>query len=236
MTPLLILTLGVAPIVAIATDLVFAFITKIVGTIQHHMQRTIHKKAAVYLAIGGIIGSLASSFIVTFAGNTFQTETVEYFLKLFLGLVLIIVSSILFLENFEIKIRNSIIQKKIQRIHNKKPWALLMGLIIGVIVGVSSAGSGVLVTLGLVLFTNMSMKKIVGTNLVVAMAMVGSAAIAHMFARNVSFSLLGLLLIGSIPGVLIGSRFANRVPEQNLRFLLTILIFISGAAMILKAV
>jgi uncharacterized membrane protein YfcA len=155
-------------------------------------------------------------------------DGVNHFITVAVGALLICIPTFLFF------------QKKIEdRVAVKPPtvksfaWMLLIGLVAGFLVGITSVGSGSIVMMLMLLFFSFQPKVMVGTDIVHALLLTGVTSLLHMFAKNVDFHLVGALVIGSIPGGLFGSYLSTRVPVPWLRRILCAVLLATGARMLM---
>jgi uncharacterized membrane protein YfcA len=116
-----------------------------------------------------------------------------------------------------------------------KAFAVVLGLSVGTLLGVTSAGSGTLIAVGLILGFRLTPRRVVGTDVAHAAVLLWTAALAHLASGNVDLGLAGTLLLGSIPGVWVGTGLATRLPERGLRPALGIVMLTSGLALLTKA-
>lgn len=227
MTPLLILVGGVRPFVAVGTDLAYAAITKAVGAAVHCRQRTVDYTIAWHLAIGSIPAALAGvAFIVWVKGGT-ENGALDRFIARAVAVALILVASNLLLQPFQRRDPEGV--KGRPSLKRQKTLTVLAGAAIGLLVGLTSVGSGALIAAALVvLYPHLPLSRIVGTDVFHAAFLVAAAGLAHFGLGSVDVGLLGQLLIGSLPGVWWGSRLAVTVPDKALRPILATLLL--GAA------
>ena len=229
MTPFLVLVLKLPPSLAIGTDLTYAAITKAVGSWQHWRQRTANVHLVALLAIGSIPASLVGVGLITVIRRAGDNVWMEALLGRTLAVILILVSLSM--------IWRAIIQRPVRPSRpaqaQRPPWlTAIVGAVGGVAVGLTSVGSGSIVTALLTTFYQLEASELVGTDILHAALLTGVSALAHIALRNVDLSLVGLLLIGSLPGVLLGSRLAPRLPERWLRGGLGVLVFASAAKLL----
>lgn len=228
LTPFLIL-LGINPVVAVGTDFVYNSITKLFGSIQHFRQKTINLQLVKYLAIGSIPSALIALLFLQIYGSTqyLQGEII----KTALGYVLIIVAiatiiKTLFGQKFK---QNTYMEKPLDQ---KVTVTIMVGVILGFIVGLTSVGSGSLFALAMLYLYNLKASELVGTDIAHAFILVTVSGIIHMGLGNVNFMLVLNLLVGSIPGVILGSTLSAKVPVKPLRTFIGILILMSGIKLI----
>ena len=224
--PVLIFGLRVPAIVAVGSDAVFNFFTKIPASLMHLKKGTVRRKVVVALACGSIPGSILGVKLLMYIRHLYG-DGVNSFIKSAIGVLLIIIPLLL------------LFQKRIEeRIANRAPTAkgfagmAIIGLVAGFLVGMTSVGSGSIIMMLLLLFYSFPPKVNVGTDIVHAVVLTGVTGLLHFRLGNVDPSLVVSLLIGSIPGGLIGSHLATRVPMIWLRRILCTLLLITGARML----
>jgi uncharacterized membrane protein YfcA len=229
MTPLLILLLGVKPTVAVGSDLAYAAVTKIVGAMSHHQQQTVNYGLAWRMAVGSVPGCLMGVGCVRGLQNHLGDEA-QQIVGHVLGLMLVLVGLALFWRCMPPSRQWS--PRLIAAPRDRIWWAAGSGVVLGFLVGVTSVGSGTLFGMLLLAVFGLSAREMVGTDLFHAALLTSAAAGAHVWAGNVDYSLVANLLVGSIPGVLLGSRLAARMPEKALRPVLAGVLLFSGLKMI----
>lgn len=209
MTPFLIIGLGVPPLQAVASGLVYSAATTAVGGWQHLRLGTTDRRTVTFLALGSIPASIATVFLFT---HLLSAEGVDDLVKRGVGVVLMVLAIALL-------VRGRIASRPATEAKRRLPrWALTLGGgIVGATAGLTSIGSGSLTTAFLSAGTDEEGKKIVGTVVVHTMILTLAAGAAHMALGQVNPALTLSLLAGSIPGVILGSRITLRVPERMLR-------------------
>lgn len=228
MTPLLMLGLGMPATAAVGTDLAYAAPTKLVGAWQHWKQGTVDVRVARDLALGSVpaaliaVGALAWLQVAT-------AEQTELWLKRLIGLVLI-VAALLMLHRLLQGVGS---RTFIQTVAYRRQRVIAVGIIGGFLVGLTSIGSGSLIMALLVVTIALPPDRLIGTDVLHAAVLVGTAAVAHLALGEVDLAVAGSLLIGSIPGVLIGSRLVLRVRRRPLQCLLVALLLVTGAPLTL---
>jgi uncharacterized membrane protein YfcA len=230
MTPILILLLGVQPSVAVGSDLAYSAITKIVGSIQHARQKTIDYKLAGRLALGSAPGSLIGVWLVHHLQRQMGKSSQELILRL-LGVMLILVAAAIFVRSHPKAARW---ERKLnsERLRTNLGLTVTVGAVFGFLVGITSVGSGTMFGVVMLLVFGLGAREVVGTDVFHAALLTSVAAFGHIIAHNVNYSLVGSLLTGSIPGVLLGSRASVRLPEKALRPVLAGVLLLSGLKMI----
>jgi uncharacterized protein len=226
MTPLLILLFGVHPATAVGTDLLYAAATKAGGGIVHGWERTIHWPAVFRLASGSIPASVLTLLVL------WQLDLSAEAARSLVNLVLCFA---LMLTALSLIFRNIVIEKLRARMARYDDAAIaratvLVGVSLGVLVSISSVGAGAVgVTALLLLYPQLPMSRIVGSDIAHAVPLTLIAGMGHWALGAIDWQLMGVLLIGSLPGIAIGSYCAVRVPETALRLLLAaILIVVAG--------
>jgi len=225
--PVLIFGLGVPAIVAVGSDAVFNFFTKIPASILHLKKGTVRRKVVIALACGSIPGSYAGVQLLVHIRHLYG-DGVNSFIKSAVGVLLIIIPLLLLLQT---RIEESVANRP----PSMKGFAgmALIGLVAGFLVGMTSVGSGSIIMMLLLLFYSFPPKVNVGTDIVHAVILTGMTGLLHFRLGNVDPGLVVSLLIGSIPGGLLGSHLATRVPMLWLRRILCTLLLLTGARMLL---
>jgi uncharacterized protein len=224
--PVLIFGLRVPAIVAVGSDAVFNFFTKIPASLLHLKKGTVRRKVVLALAAGSVPGSICGVKLLMHIRHLYG-DGVNSFIKSAVGILLIVIPLLLL---FQRRIEESIVNRP----PTMKGFAgmALIGLIAGLLVGMTSVGSGSIIMMLLLLFYSFPPKVNVGTDIVHAVILTGVTGALHFKFGNVDTGLVLSLLIGSIPGGLIGSHLATRVPMLWLRRILCTLLLITGARML----
>ena len=227
MTPLLILVFGVKPVLAIGTDLGYAAITKTLGGWRHFRSGAVDMRLALWMAVGSIPGALGGVVIIE---KLHIDENV---------LILIVAVAVLFTGIMTVG-RALFMPPKderhtIEMTGNNRIKAVVLGVSVGIVLGMTSAGSGALIAVGLLLLFRMTPRRVVGTDVFHAAILLWAAAIAHLIGGNVDFELMANILLGSLPGIWIGSSLADRVSSDRLRELLGGVLIAAGIALVTKA-
>ncbi len=231
MTPLLIM-FGIPYHVAIGTDLLYAGITKAGGVISHQKMKSINWRVVRVLASGSIPASIATAYFLDSVFNS--SNDYKQLLTTSLGIMLIITAVVLLLKS---RIQDTAAHEApdnwTQRHHSGLTF--IMGLILGVFVTLSSVGAGAIGTaILLILYPRLPALHIVGTDIAHAVPLTLIAGLGHLiFLGNVDFQLLGCLLIGSLPAVVIGSRLGARLPNNVLQPILATILLGLGVKFVL---
>jgi uncharacterized membrane protein YfcA len=236
MTPLLVFMFGFKASVAVGTDLLYAAITKTGGVLVHHgKHKSVDWRVVGLLASGSIPMSILTLFAIKHYMDIGKETT--GIITYSLGIALILTASALLIRAFLLRYGNSIIDDEevtFQKMARFSPkWevmaTILTGIILGILVTLSSVGAGALGTVALLfLYPGMSTLKIVGTDLAHAIPLTAIGGFGHWMLGNVDFLLLGSLLIGSLPGIWIGSHLSAKVPEYYLRPVLASVLLLIG--------
>lgn len=235
MTPILIMLLKVEPHIAVGTDLLYAAISKFFGGLVHFRKSNVVWSIVIWLAIGSIPASIATNYLIaTYFGNITAIKTV---MTLILGIMLAVTGlSLIFrnrIEAFFDKYRNNTSEFKATDIPKYK--LLLMGLLLGVVVTMSSVGAGAFGVLALVLiFPQLPLIRIIGSDVVHAVLLTLVAGMGHLLSGSVDFHMLTFLLMGSIPAIIVGTLLSSKLPEKKLRPILGVTLLLLGINFVLN--
>jgi uncharacterized membrane protein YfcA len=227
MTPFLILVLGVRPVLAVGTDLAYGAITNIAGAAMHWRQGTVDTRAVRYLAFGSVPGATLGFLLIRELRQ--HGYDVDLYLRRALGCVLVTVALLMFVRTVYGKFpepRAEFLKR------NQRPVMIAWGAMVGFAVGLTSVGSGSLVApFLLVLYPGMP-ALVVGTDVFHASVLISTAAALHIEAGNVAWRLLPYLLMGAVPGVLVGSYLAPRLPARTMRLGLSLVLLTTGVKLV----
>jgi uncharacterized membrane protein YfcA len=233
MTPLLILVFGISPATAIGTDLAYGAVTKTLGAYKHWRQRTVDFTLSSWMAVGSVPAAILGVYVLDLlkraTGENFDLTVIT----ILAGTLLLCGVATLarsFMKRFHQRERTEV---PMERRH--KAGAVLLGVCVGFVIGVTSAGSGALIAVGLILLFRLVPTRVVGTDVFHAAIVLWAAAIAHIVSGNVDFGLAGNILVGSLPGVWLGSHWSVRVPVPVLRATLAVVLIGAGLALLIKA-
>ncbi len=217
MTPLLILLFGIHPATAVGTDLLYAAATKTVGSAVHGFNRTIDWRVVRRLATGSVPMTVMTIAVL---------DRIDIHSPAARNLITIVLSFALFVTAATLVFREKIVARYATRIGAlpAKRVAVLtisVGAVLGVMVSITSVGAGAIgVTALVLLYPQLPTARIVGSDIAHAVPLTLAAGIGHWFLGSINFDVLLSLLVGSIPGILIGSYAAARIPEKALRLVL----------------
>jgi hypothetical protein len=230
MTPLLVLLFGVQPLAAVSSDLVNSLVMKPVGGGVHLRRGTVQWGLVRWLVIGSVPSAFAGALVLDQLGG----DRIQDQLKLLLGCTLLLAAAAMVVKATLTARTNRRLAAQGQ-VPNEEPHpvrpvpTLLVGVAGGLLVGLTSVGSGSLMIVCLMLlYPRLSAKSLVGTDLVQAVPLVGAAALGHLIFGDVDFGLTGALIIGSLPGVYAGARLSARAPDAVVRPILVLVLLASA--------
>ena len=229
MTPLLVLLFGFSPSVAIGTDILHGAVFKTVGGIRHRVLGTVHARLSGWMLLTSAPMSLVGVVLATWLRDTYGDDGQEVMAQI-LGGALIVGAVGLAAKSF-VKFRESSDAPFILTWRDRIA-ALAIGFFGGLIVGLTSVGTGVFFGLTMLIVFPLRSAKVVGTDIFHAAALLWVAGIGHLVAGNVDLGAAGWLLLGSIPGVLLGSQVTVRLPDRLLRLALAIVLTLSGVKLL----
>ncbi len=234
MTPLLILIFGVKPVVAVGTDLAYAAVTKTVGGFRHLTKGKVHRRMALWLALGSCPGALVGVVVLGLLRDAYGNGFDDLLIVLISG-ALLLTGGLILLRALALSEAGRRERGQLKMGTRHKVAAIALGFTIGIVLGVTSAGSGTLIAVGLIVGFRLTPHLVVGTDVVHAALLLWVAAAAHLVSGNVDLGLAGTILIGSIPGVWIGAGLSTRLPADALRPALAIVLVASGLGLLSKA-
>jgi uncharacterized membrane protein YfcA len=229
MTPILVIVFGFTPTLAVGTDILHGAIFKTVGAIRHRRLGTVHHQLSGWMFLGSapfsLLGVAAATRIEHRYGDS-ATEVMGYVL----GGALLFGAAGLVLKSF---VKKGVVgDEPFEMVWRDRLAAVAIGIVGGFIVGLTSVGSGTFFGLTMLFVFSLSAHKVVGTDILHAAALLYVAGFGHFVAGNVDMHAVGWLLIGSVPGVLIGSHYSVRIPEAWLRLALADGLAISGLKLV----
>jgi uncharacterized protein len=234
MTPLLILLFGIKPVVAIGTDLAYAAVTKTVGGYKHFRKGTVDVSIALWLGVGSIPGALGGVYVLDRLHDAYGDEIDTWVLAAVAAALIVtgvlVLARALFLPRVVERERTTVDMST-----RHKVGAIVLGLTVGFVLGVTSAGSGTLIAVGLIIMYRLTPRRVVGTDVFHAAILLWVAGAAHFLSGNVDLVLAGTILIGSVPGVWIGANLSTRMPESGLRPTLGVVLIAAALGLLNKA-
>jgi uncharacterized membrane protein YfcA len=231
MTPVLVLLFGFHPATAVGTDLLYASVTKTVGTAVHGSRKTVNWHIVAGLACGSVPASLITLLVMSRIG--IMGPRYALILNLLLG-------SVLFLTAFAIFFRPWILRWAEPRFRGLPEarishWTVVLGAILGVLVSVTSVGAGALGTTALLmLYPKLPVSRIAGSDIAHAVPLTLIAGIGHWLIGSVDFVLMAALLVGSVPGIIAGSLLSSRSSDALLRPVLAATLLIVSVKLLIS--
>ncbi len=220
MTPFLFIVMKLEPAAAIGTDLAFAAITKIVGGTHHYRHGNVVPKQVAWMALGSLPASFTSAQLVL----RLDPQIVENYLPLFLGAVLILIGLIIMAQAL-----NLLHPRPSTELLWPQPLTMVfIGAVGGFLVGMTSIGGGTVIMAMLMIFFTIPINYLVGLDVLHGALLANVAALTYALAGRTEWSLVGLLLIGSIPGVWLGVHAISRIDRRIIRGVLAVLIIGAG--------
>ena len=223
MTPLLILLFGVHPATAVGTDLLYAAVTKTGGSLVHGFARSIDWRVVRRLACGSVPATVVTLVVLShFDLNGAVARS----------LITFVLSGALFITAFVLVFGQPIVAFYRARMSELDPRrtaisTIVVGSVLGVLVSISSVGAGAIGVIALILlYPQLPMAKIVGSDIAHAVPLTLVAGLGHWMIGSVDWHIMGSLLAGSLPGIFVGSYFAIRIPERALRVVLATTLFV----------
>jgi uncharacterized protein len=233
MTPLLILIFGIQPTTAIGTDIFYSAVTKTVGGWRHFKMKTVNMELVKWLAFGSVPAAVGGVAIISVLQDHIGEDRLDSLVYAVLGGTLLMVGIITLARAL---ILRTLIDERdrfeVERRH--KVAAIVIGATTGFVIGVTSAGSGTVIAILLIAVYRLAPKKVVGTDIFHAAVLLWAAGIAHWIGGNVDFVLAGNILLGSVPGVVIGAALSSKAPTGFIRTALGVVLVGSGFVTIQK--
>jgi hypothetical protein len=233
MTPMLILIFGIQPTTAIGTDIFYSAITKTVGGWRHLRMRTVNMDLVKWLALGSVPAAVSGVALISLLERNVGAERLDSLVYAVLGGTLLMVGVVTLAR--ALILRGLIDEREgfeVERRH--KVAAVAIGASTGFVIGITSAGSGTVIAILLIAVFRLVPKKVVGTDVFHAAVLLWAAGLAHWIGGNVDFTLAGNILIGSVPGVVIGAALSSRAPQGFIRTALGLVLVASGIVTIQK--
>ena len=229
MTPLLILLFGVHPATAVGTDLLYAAATKTGGSLVHGYARSIDWRVVRRLATGSVPATLVTLAVLSHFNLSGDAAR---------NLITLVLSVALLATAFVLVFGEAIVAAYRARVaeldsHRTAVNTILVGIVLGVLVSISSVGAGAIGVIALImLYPQLPMARIVGSDIAHAVPLTLIAGTGHWMMGSVDWHIIGSLLAGSLPGIFVGSYFAIRVPERALRLVLATTLFVVASRIV----
>ena len=242
MTPFLVAVVGVPAPTAVGTDLVYATVTKLTGSVQHYRQRSVNLEVALFLGLGSIPAGLLGVVTLEYMERILDAEMLKSVMINIIAATLVLVgASLIFREYFMPRPTEDDETPKPNTWNGKGPmsrrrrmYTVIFGAMGGYLVGLTSIGSGSIMAIILLLLYPIAPAIVVGTDIAHASVLSLVVGLAHMTQGNVDFALAGTLLLGSIPGVLVGARLAPFIPGKPLKTILAVMLVFVGLRLLLS--
>jgi hypothetical protein len=229
MTPLLVLMFGFHPATAVGTDLLYASVTKTAGTVVHGRRETVDWKIVTGLASGSVPAAIITLSLMAYFGV--KTAHSAFLLNVLLGGALFVTSIAVFFRPWIISWAGHHIEAMEDR--RTTQWTVFLGVMLGVLVSITSVGAGALgTTVLLILYPKLPVARIAGSDIAHAVPLTLIAGMGHWLMGSVDLTLMIALLAGSIPGVVVGSLLATRSSDSVLRPILAITLLVSSVKLL----
>ncbi|HEY6284084.1 MAG TPA: sulfite exporter TauE/SafE family protein [Ktedonobacteraceae bacterium] len=249
LAPIMILFFRIPPVWAVGTDIAYSTVTKALGSVVHIRQKNVNFKVALWLACGSVPATFLSVGLVQYIRKHYGAVVNGVILHA-LGFTLVLVAVLLVLKPFIMryfdqkrleKQKQEALTGELRSTERSKIWekryrpivTAMVGAVVGFLVGLTSVGSGTLIIVSIAfLFPRLTSKELVGTDIFQAFMLLASGAIAYFVAGTINWPIVGMLLIGSLPGVYLGSKSSKFIPERYMRPVLATVLAISGLKLI----
>jgi hypothetical protein len=233
LTPLLMIFTGYPALVIIGTDIVNGAITKLLGTVEHQKLSQVRWRLAGFLVLGTLPGTVGGIALINLLKAHMPAGRLDHFLRVGLGATLIMVALLLPFV-------------RLRKTHRPAEWVespgggkrlklMLVGALVGFLVAMTSVGSGSLLMVFLLLFTPFPIGQLVGTDIVYGLATMALAGSMHVWMGHFDAGLLLRLVVGALPGVVLGARLSRIVPERQFNWLFSVLYLSLGARLLIGA-
>ena len=235
MTPLLLLAGGYSPVVTVGTDIAYGAVTKTFGGWRHLRAGHVDVRLSWWLAAGSVPGALAGVVTLNRLDSAYGDDFEPYLLGAVAAALVLAASATLFRALFRPDMAARERPSAGLRRLRSKAATVVIGLVLGFILGLTSVGSGALVGLALILLYRLEPRRVVGTDVFHAAVLLWSAGLAHLASGNVDLGLMATILVGSLPGVWIGAALLPYVPVAGLRHALGIILVAAALGVLTKA-
>jgi uncharacterized protein len=230
LTPALIL-LGIPPLAAVSNDLVASLVVKPFGAVVHGRRQTVELRLLLWLCVGSVPAGFSGAFLLTLLPSAHQVNAL---VKALVGVTLALTAILLLLR---LHSSQSAPAASTEPLRVRRGATVALGAAAGLLVGLTSIGSGSVIAAGLLLlYPRLAAARVVGTDVAHAIPLVASATVGHLLFGQVHMSLAFTLIIGGVPGVLIGSYLASRVPNTALRGGLAVLLVATATTLLSSSV
>jgi len=229
MMPVLVLLFNVSPLVAVGTDLAYSVPTKVLGAIVHGRQKTINGKLVLLLCIGGLPGAIAGLLSLSLLKSHVSIDQLNVLIKHLVGGLLIVIALVIIGVQLLSKERAA----ALVALRPRAPLIVGVAATVGFLVRVTSIGAGSITLTALALILpRMRLQELVGSDIAFAAIIVPVAALGHLSLGSVNLPMTGALLLGSLPGVYLGSRLCALLPNRYLRPAIAGVLVLAGAKLL----
>lgn len=238
--PALIHILGIAPVPAVGTGLLYAMLAKIWGTWSHYRLKTIRVRRAFYFLVGSVPSVLVASSIVNYFFQSFDSPRLNANIQIIMAISLLISATVLLVRTLpsngkseDVGMARTYLEGDRSPLpQRKKVIAIVAGVTIGALIGATSIGGGVLIIPVLMLFLDANPSQAVGTSIAISVVLSALGSIAYLLNGNIVVLTVALMALGAFPGVLIGSRLAVKLPESVLKIIVIVMVAGSGISLL----
>ena len=249
LAPIMILLFRIPPVWAVGTDIAYSTVTKALGSVVHIRQKNVNFKVALWLACGSVPATFLSVSLVQYIRKHYGAVVNGIILHT-LGFTLLLVAVLLVLKPLIMRRleqkrvetqKQASLRGKVDLTKQSNHWekryrpivTALVGAFVGFLVGLTSVGSGTLIIVSMAfLFPRLTAKELVGTDIFQAFMLLAAGAVAYLSAGTINWPIVGMLLIGSLPGVFLGSKLSKFIPDRYMRPVLATVLVVSGLKLI----
>lgn len=236
--PILIIALGLTPISAVGTGLLFAMLTKIGGAFTHIRMQNIRPRRTLCFLCGSVPSVLIIPYAVNQLISQYGATTVNHYLQCGMALVMLATAIFMLLQHLflreTLEIEAQVYCRGGPFPLRQKLAAIASGGVIGVLIGATSIGGGVLI-IPVMLWLNASIAEAVGSSLVISLLLSGLGSLVYLIEGHIQLQTVATLSLGSIPGVILGSRLTRRIPERILLIMVVFLVAVSGVCLLVNS-
>jgi len=226
MTPMLILLFNVKPSAAVSSDLVAAVFMRPFGAAVHITKKTVNFRLVGWMVLGSVPMAFLGAYLLHLMGHTKTSET---HIEEILGAALLVGAAAMVVRAWLDRRSGQSRRAIVHTLEVRPVPTVLIGMVGGVIVGLTSVGSGsLMIVLLLFLYPMLGANQLVGTDLTQAVPLTMAAALGALIFGHVEFSVTTSIIVGSVPAVIIGALFSSRAPDRYIRPAITFVIFASG--------
>lgn len=249
LAPILILFFRIPPLWAVATDITYSTVTKGLGSIVHIRQKQTNFRVAFWLACGSIPATFLSVFMIRYIQSHYG-NIINGIILHAVGFILLLVAVLLFLKPYLLRTLDRKRREQEEQVNEQKQvevadnhqvgWqkyrpqlTALVGAVVGFMVGLTSVGSGTLIIVSLAfLYPRLTPKELVGTDIFQAFLLLLAGVIGYLGSNAINWPTVGLLLVGSLPGVYLGSKLSKFIPNRYMNPVLAVVLGLSGLKLI----